>query len=320
MSGGLAASLGAVMDELERMPAAVAGRMTPADAAPGPLDRRGRGPKPGGGGSARGRAARLARAAPRRGAPRGDGSTRPRSPSLPPRSFLPVRLALLGLEDARHRADVLHGRALHSGDLAPWRRSPGTGTRCSPSRLAFGRGAETWPRGDHALEPVGFAPVEASRDVSAEPPPVVADPRPQDRFAVTSFKSFLDSPLLYYVQRVLHLEAVDDRAGELDALRFGTLAHDVLEDLGTNEELQESTSVEDVEGYLLDRLDRRAAMRFRGPSCRRCRSSSASCGPPRDSRTWARCATGGRSATRSGARRATPPSGARVRPARHGAR
>ena len=87
---------------------------------------------------------------------------------------------------------------------------------------------------------VAHAPVEASdRDVSAELPPVIADPRPQDRFAVTSFKSFLDSPLLYYVQRVLRLEAVDDRAGELDALRFGTLAHDVLEDLGTNEALRE---------------------------------------------------------------------------------
>lgn len=267
--------LGAVMDELERMPAAVAGRMTPADAlrlvhwtaggaaVPDPVGEEGQPVV-----ELLGWLELLLDGAPHL-VVTGFNETKVPEPSARD-PFLPDSIrTLLGLEDDARRTarDVytmialLHSkRSLHfiSG------RVTRDGDPLFPSRLAFRAGSgDVAARVDHALEPVGFAPVEASdRDVSAELPPVVADPRPQDRFAVTSFKSFLDSPLLYYVQRVLHLEAVDDRAGELDALRFGTLAHDVLEDLGTNEELRESTSVEDVEGYLLDRLDRRAAMRF----------------------------------------------------------
>ena len=267
--------LGTALDELERIPAAVARSMTAADAlrlvnrtaagaaVPDPTGLDGQPVV-----ELLGWLELLLDGAPHLVVTGFNESKVPEPSTRDP--FLPDSVrTVLGLEDDARRTarDVytmialLHSkRSLHliSG------RVTRDGDPLFPSRLAFRAGIQdVAARVDHALEPVGFAPVEASeRDVSAELPPVIADPRPQDRFAVTSFKSFLDSPLLYYVQRVLRLEAVDDRAGELDALRFGTLAHDVLEDLGTNEALRESTSVKDVEGYLLDRLDRRAAMRF----------------------------------------------------------
>ena len=267
--------LGTVMDELERIPATVARQMKPADAlrlvywtaggaaVPDPVGQEGQPVV-----ELLGWLELLLDGAPHLVVTGFNESKVPEPSTRDP--FLPDSIrTLLGLEDDARRTarDVytmialLHSkRSLHliSG------RTTRDGDPLFPSRLAFRAGVQdVAARVDHALEPVGFAPVEANdRDVSAELPPVIADPLPQDRFAVTSFKSFLDSPLLYYVQRVLRLEAVDDRAGELDALRFGTLAHDVLEDLGTNEELRESTSVEDVDGFLLHRLDRRAAMRF----------------------------------------------------------
>ncbi len=267
--------LGTVMDELERIPAAVARQMTPADAlrlvhwtaggaaVPDPTGEEGQPVV-----ELLGWLELLLDGAPHLVVTGFNESKVPEPSTRDP--FLPDSVrTVLGLEDDARRTarDVytmialLHSkRSVHliSG------RTTRDGDPLFPSRLAFRAGdGDVAARVDHALDPVGFAAVEVgNRDVSADLPPVIADPRPQDRFTVTSFKSFLDSPLLYYVQRVLHLEAVDDRAGELDALRFGTLAHDVLEDLGANEAMREVTSVKEVEEFLLQRLDRRAAMRF----------------------------------------------------------
>ena len=184
--------------------------------------------------------------------------------------FLPDSVrTLLGLEDdARRTARDVYTLSALMGSKRSVQLISGRLNRDSdplfPSRLAFrSGGADVAERVQHALRPRAFAPVEAGdRDVTAEVPPIVAAPEPQDRFAVTAFKAYLDSPLLYYVQRVLRLEAVDDRAGELDALRFGTLAHDVLEDLGRDEALRVSEDLGEVEAFLEGRLDRHAAQRF----------------------------------------------------------
>jgi ATP-dependent helicase/DNAse subunit B len=57
---------------------------------------------------------------------------------------------------------------------------------------------------------------------------------------------------------VLHLEAVDDAAAELDALSFGSLMHDVLLDFAKSE-LRDSSDEEEIRLVLRDALDRRAA-------------------------------------------------------------
>jgi ATP-dependent helicase/nuclease subunit B len=56
--------------------------------------------------------------------------------------------------------------------------------------------------------------------------------RPVDSMSVTSFKTFIRSPYLFYLQHVLRLEEQGDRDRELDALSFGSLIHHVLECFG----------------------------------------------------------------------------------------
>ncbi len=267
--------LGSVMDELQRIPATVARKMAPSDAlrlvhwtaagaaVPDPVGQDGQPVV-----ELLGWLELLLDGAPHLVVTGFNESKVPEPSTRDP--FLPDSIrTVLGLEDdARRTARDVYTlialleskRSIHlvSG------RTTREGDPLFPSRLAFRTGeSDVAARVDHALEPLGFAPVDAGDKAAAlNLPPVVADPQPQDRFAVTSFKSYLDSPLLYYLQRVLHLEATDDRVGELDALRFGTLAHDVLEDLGNDEGMRASASVEEVEGFLMNRLERRAAMRF----------------------------------------------------------
>jgi len=49
------------------------------------------------------------------------------------------------------------------------------------------------------------------------------------KISPTDFKEYLACPFRFYFSRVLHLEGFDPRAREMDALRFGTLVHKVLE-------------------------------------------------------------------------------------------
>lgn len=49
---------------------------------------------------------------------------------------------------------------------------------------------------------------------------------------VTAFGDYLACPYRFYLKHVLKLKSMDDTAVELDAMRFGSLAHEVLERLG----------------------------------------------------------------------------------------
>ena len=51
-------------------------------------------------------------------------------------------------------------------------------------------------------------------------------------FSVTSFRSYIRSPRLFYFQNVLGLKAEDDSADELDPGMFGTAIHSVLQEFG----------------------------------------------------------------------------------------
>ncbi len=78
---------------------------------------------------------------------------------------------------------------------------------------------------------------------------------------VTDFRRYLESPYGYYLERVLALESIDDRAVELDPLNFGSLVHEVLEQFGRHR-LASSTDVEDVREFLRSTLAARARARF----------------------------------------------------------
>lgn len=95
-------------------------------------------------------------------------------------------------------------------------------------------------------------------------------PRPPDSNAhldrpiqVTAFKTYLGCPYRYYLKHVLRLEGQDDRAREMDALRFGSLLHAALAAALTSEAAW-SEEAEAV-GSALARSLRQEAQRLFGP-------------------------------------------------------
>jgi RecB family exonuclease len=79
---------------------------------------------------------------------------------------------------------------------------------------------------------------------------------------VTAFRTYLESPYAFYLRHVLKLETLDDSAREMDPLRFGLLAHDVLEAFGREEALREATDPRLIQEYLKDCLSRLARERY----------------------------------------------------------
>ncbi|MCE9595779.1 MAG: PD-(D/E)XK nuclease family protein [Planctomycetes bacterium] len=179
-------------------------------------------------------------------------------------AWLPERLrADLGLGHAARRLarDVWAASVLCRSRSTTWissRRSLAGDPRV-PSRLVF--------RAERAavVERVARAFVDSARPlvqpvVAAEPfhATVVAAPR-IERIGVTAFKHYLASPYLFYLRHVLRLDSVEAGALELDPLRFGTLAHAVLQAFGESE-LAHSTDAEAIARFLSERLTREARL------------------------------------------------------------
>ena len=68
--------------------------------------------------------------------------------------------------------------------------------------------------------------VAAEDSVRGELPRAAEAPAVQS-MSVSSFRLYLQSPYEFYLKHVLRLKTLDDRARELDPLRFGKLAHEV---------------------------------------------------------------------------------------------
>jgi ATP-dependent helicase/DNAse subunit B len=75
--------------------------------------------------------------------------------------------------------------------------------------------------------------------------------------SVTSFRTYLASPYLFYLKHVLGLGEADDSAVELDPLAFGSLVHKVLEDFGRSD-VKASSDAEEIRQFVGDALADRA--------------------------------------------------------------
>ena len=166
--------------------------------------------------------------------------------SLSAHAFLPNALrARLGLADNAHRyaRDAYELTALLRSRehvrLFAGRRSA-TGDPLRPSRLLFaveGRALAERVRRFFADEADAAAPADSpAADALAgascfrlPTTRVLSAPAPRACLRVTDFKGLLADPYAWALQHVLQLAALDDRARELDGLRFGGLAHEVLE-------------------------------------------------------------------------------------------
>ncbi|MEM6259287.1 MAG: PD-(D/E)XK nuclease family protein [Planctomycetota bacterium] len=106
--------------------------------------------------------------------------------------------------------------------------------------------------------------------------PMLLTPGKQDRFLmpmpvllaepimsmrVTAFRDYLACPYRFYLKHVLRLDVLDDRATELSARRFGTLAHDALRVLA-GADLRAETNPKTLSDRLGSALDRAFAKRY----------------------------------------------------------
>jgi hypothetical protein len=110
-------------------------------------------------------------------------------------------------------------------------------------------------------------PVPVDPEGAAGPRPAL--PRPErwqtpTRMRVSAFGAYLRSPYVFFLEHVLGLETLDDRARELDGRTFGLLAHEVLEAFGARGP-RDSADEGELHAFLVAELERVMRERF-GPS------------------------------------------------------
>lgn len=78
---------------------------------------------------------------------------------------------------------------------------------------------------------------------------------PPNSISPSAIKDYLDCPLRFYLKRLLKMKTYDAAKREMDALDFGRLCHDVLDQFGADESIRESINMADIEGYFMAQLD-----------------------------------------------------------------
>jgi len=189
--------------------------------------------------------------------------------------FLPDSLRhALGMADNASRAGrdayllraALESREAH---LIAGRRG-GDDSPLLPSRFLFACDDETMLRrvrrftnpGLHAGRTLPRGVPAPAASSAFEIPPLPDDLELPESMRITDFRLYLQCPYRYALQRLAGLRAFEPEAREMDPLRFGHLAHQVLEAFGRDEEARELHDPDAIERFLIAALDRLAARQF----------------------------------------------------------
>lgn len=78
---------------------------------------------------------------------------------------------------------------------------------------------------------------------------------------VTAFKEYITSPYLFYLRYVLKLKEREDPTPELDAMSFGNVLHETLNDFGKSD-LKDATDASKITAFLADQLSSKCQIRF----------------------------------------------------------
>ena len=138
-------------------------------------------------------------------------------------------------------------------------KTGGGGDALKPSRLLLRCDDSDLPNRARRLfgtppEPPENYPSDISFQLEASPPPdVPAYKLEMKRIAVTAFRDYLNCPFRFYLKRVLDMEALDDLKIELDAMDFGSLVHDVLYEMASNEEMRKCENTVRLQDFLYAR-------------------------------------------------------------------
>ncbi|MCX8229405.1 MAG: PD-(D/E)XK nuclease family protein [Planctomycetota bacterium] len=80
-------------------------------------------------------------------------------------------------------------------------------------------------------------------------------------YRVTDFGRYQYSPYGFYLERILGLKTVEDTAQEMDALLFGIVVHDILENFGKSQ-WKDSMDTEEIFRFLKKDLQKEMGLRF----------------------------------------------------------
>ncbi|MCA9692882.1 MAG: PD-(D/E)XK nuclease family protein, partial [Myxococcales bacterium] len=159
---------------------------------------------------------------------------------------------------SRERVTIVAGRVAADGEPL------------TPSRLLLAGPIGTLPRRvmrlcdrDNARRwalPRG-APPAGARSAFQVPTPPPGEPV-LESMSVTEFGWYLRCPFRYWLKYVQRLRVVDDAGVELDALQFGNLTHEVLERLGLEPRMVDSTDRTALRAFLDEALDELARDKY----------------------------------------------------------
>lgn len=159
---------------------------------------------------------------------------------------------LEAIGNSRETLRLVTGRRAADGEpLTPSRLLLACKAEELPSRilrLCTAEDAERWPL------PIGAPrPAETCSFIIPRPP---QGPVSIDRMSVTSFRTYLQCPYRFWLQHIQKLKRTADDGDELDAMAFGTLAHEVLNQFGRDTSIRDSANTESIQHWLRAALDR----------------------------------------------------------------
>ncbi len=144
-------------------------------------------------------------------------------------------------------------------------RRGATGDPLLPSRILLNVDEERIATfAQYALQPierVGNESQHSASDFIAFQTTVDIEKPIPDSLRVSAFKTYLESPYMFYLRYILDLGTIDDDGQELDPASFGTVAHAILDDFGRSE-ARDSTSPKEIREALDQSLERLTKRRF----------------------------------------------------------
>tara|TARA_R110002074_G_scaffold268875_2_gene440876 strand:+ start:696 stop:3470 length:2775 start_codon:yes stop_codon:yes gene_type:complete len=139
-------------------------------------------------------------------------------------------------------------------------RQNANGDPLRPSRLLFQAEADQVVQRIRSwIETSGQAGAVAAKPDAVTPVP--HQDQDKETWSVTSFADYMASPYVFHLRHVLRLRTLDDDRQELDARSFGSLAHDVLDDMA-KEGPHDATDPEVLADWLVTRLAKLVATRY----------------------------------------------------------
>ncbi len=147
-------------------------------------------------------------------------------------------------------------------------KASSAGDHLKPSRLLFRCEDTELPQRAAQL----FGDAEEERDNHPATISFLLNPTPPADFpadkvtlkklSVTAFKDYLACPFRFYLKHILGMEELDDQKTELDAMDFGSLVHETLNEMAQNQQMNRCENEKELTRFLQSRAEEWVIQRF----------------------------------------------------------